>query len=376
MSREKKTHWDDRASGKHDRTAGEQEEQAGRGPARAGAEGGCRVRQGRSRLSLRDPRGAVARGRQAGAATPMIGRTRRGAQPALGARARSRYHPSHRDRQDPGRRRRALHARDARHHAAQGGLRGPAGREPRHGRGRAGPRARSTWSSPTSSCPTATASRSCATSRRPSPETVVIVMTAYGSTQTAVAALKLGAQDYLIKPFDIDELKIVVRNALAQAAARGGEPPAEGRAARRSRGWTGSWAPPPSMKRVFDLIRSIAPTSSTVLVNGESGTGKELVAQGDPRPVAPPRRRLRLGELRGAARDPAGERAVRPHEGRVHGRAPDQEGPVRDGAPGHAVPRRGGRDARLRCRSSCCARCRRSGCGAWAPRRRSRWTCG
>ena len=45
-------------------------------------------------------------------------------------------------------------------------------------------------------------------------ETVVIVMTAFGSTQTAVAALKLGAQDYLIKPFDIEELKIVVRSAL------------------------------------------------------------------------------------------------------------------------------------------------------------------
>src|SRR5262245_66220871 len=45
------------------------------------------------------------------------------------------------------------------------------------------------------------------------PETVVIVMTAFGSTETAVAALKLGAQDYLIKPFDLDELKIVVRNA-------------------------------------------------------------------------------------------------------------------------------------------------------------------
>ena len=47
-----------------------------------------------------------------------------------------------------------------------------------------------------------------------SPETVVIMMTAYGSTQAAVGALKLGAQDYLIKPFDIEELRIVVRNCL------------------------------------------------------------------------------------------------------------------------------------------------------------------
>src|SRR6186713_1609419 len=46
------------------------------------------------------------------------------------------------------------------------------------------------------------------------PETVVIVMTAYGSTESAVAALKLGAQDYLVKPFDVEELKIVVRKTL------------------------------------------------------------------------------------------------------------------------------------------------------------------
>src|SRR5271169_6083029 len=46
------------------------------------------------------------------------------------------------------------------------------------------------------------------------PETTVVVMTAYSSTQTAVAALRMGAHDYLIKPFEIDELKIVVRNAL------------------------------------------------------------------------------------------------------------------------------------------------------------------
>ena len=49
------------------------------------------------------------------------------------------------------------------------------------------------------------------------PDTVVIVMTAFGSTETAVAALKLGAYDYLIKPFDVDELKIVVRNLIGNA---------------------------------------------------------------------------------------------------------------------------------------------------------------
>jgi two-component system response regulator PilR (NtrC family) len=111
-----------------------------------------------------------------------------------------------------------------------------------------------------------------------SPETIVIVMTAFGSTQTAVAALKLGAKDYLIKPFDIDELKIVVRSALherrleeenlqlkTELHAQQGLDRIVGRS--------------PVMQRVFELIRSIASTSSTVLINGESGTGKELVAK-------------------------------------------------------------------------------------------------
>jgi two-component system, NtrC family, response regulator PilR len=109
-------------------------------------------------------------------------------------------------------------------------------------------------------------------------ETVVIVMTAFGSTQTAVAALKLGAQDYLIKPFDIEELKIVVRSALHKQRLEEENLLLKAelhshQALDRIVGASGS------MKRVFDLIRSIAPTSSTVLVNGESGTGKELVAK-------------------------------------------------------------------------------------------------
>jgi two-component system response regulator PilR (NtrC family) len=109
-------------------------------------------------------------------------------------------------------------------------------------------------------------------------ETVVIVMTAFGSTQTAVAALKLGAQDYLIKPFDIEELKIVVRNALHKQRLEEENLllKAELRGQQGLDRIVGGSA---SMKRVFDLIHSIAPTSSTVLVNGESGTGKELVAK-------------------------------------------------------------------------------------------------
>ena len=111
-----------------------------------------------------------------------------------------------------------------------------------------------------------------------SPETAVVVMTAYGTTEAAVAALKLGAQDYLVKPFDVDELKIVVRNALEkqQLEEENLLLKAEFRVQHGLDRIVGS---SPRMAKVFELVRSVAGTGSTILVQGESGTGKELVAK-------------------------------------------------------------------------------------------------
>ena len=111
-----------------------------------------------------------------------------------------------------------------------------------------------------------------------SPETVVVVMTAYGSTEAAVAALKLGAQDYLIKPFDVEELKIVVRNALEQQRLEEENLLLKAEF-RVQHGLDRIVGVAPSMAKVFDLVRSVAGTSSTILIHGESGTGKELVAK-------------------------------------------------------------------------------------------------
>ena len=111
-----------------------------------------------------------------------------------------------------------------------------------------------------------------------SPQTVVIVMTAFGSTETAVAALKLGAHDYLVKPFDVEEMKIVVRGALESQQLK--EENLRLRAELDSRhGVERIVATSPPMAAVVAMIRSVAPTASTVLITGESGTGKELVAQ-------------------------------------------------------------------------------------------------
>ena len=123
-----------------------------------------------------------------------------------------------------------------------------------------------------------------------SSSTPVIVMTAYGSTETAVAALKLGAADYLVKPFDVDELKIVVRNALEKIQLQ--EENLLLKAEFRSRhGLERVIGVSSAMTAVLDMARSVAPTSSTVLLTGESGTGKEVVAKAihalSPRSEAP-----------------------------------------------------------------------------------------
>jgi DNA-binding NtrC family response regulator len=110
------------------------------------------------------------------------------------------------------------------------------------------------------------------------PETIVIVMTAFGSTESAVAAMKLGAHDYLIKPFDIEELRIVVRNALRVQQLQ--EENLRLRTEFRSQhGLESIIGVSQAMQSVFKMVRAVAPTNSTVLVTGESGTGKELVAK-------------------------------------------------------------------------------------------------
>jgi len=110
------------------------------------------------------------------------------------------------------------------------------------------------------------------------PETVVVVMTAYGSTQTAVAALKLGAHDYLVKPFDVEELKVVVRNALERQQLQEENLLLKAEF-RTQHGLDRMVGVSPVMVALFNMVRSIASTNATVMITGESGTGKELVAK-------------------------------------------------------------------------------------------------
>ncbi len=111
-----------------------------------------------------------------------------------------------------------------------------------------------------------------------SPETAVVVMTAYGTTEMAVAARKLGAEAYILKPFDVDEMRIVVRDALANRRLRE-EVVRLKREVGQVYGLDRVIGVSQVMASLFEMVRAIAPTSSTVLVTGESGTGKELVAR-------------------------------------------------------------------------------------------------
>ncbi len=110
------------------------------------------------------------------------------------------------------------------------------------------------------------------------PDLIVIIMTGYASVETSVAALKNGAYDYVVKPFDPEEIAHTVHNALAhrqveQENVRLRETVAE---TTRPQELIGRSA---AMKRVFDAIETVGPTEATALILGESGTGKELVAR-------------------------------------------------------------------------------------------------
>ncbi|TBU71954.1 response regulator [Pseudomonas daroniae] len=114
----------------------------------------------------------------------------------------------------------------------------------------------------------------------------VLIMTSYASLRSAVDSMKMGAVDYIAKPFDHDEmLQAVARILRDRQAARStsGGAPAAGRAVEKgdkaANGEIGIIGSSPAMLELYSKIRKVAPTDSNVLVQGESGTGKELVAR-------------------------------------------------------------------------------------------------
>src|ERR687886_392561 len=111
-----------------------------------------------------------------------------------------------------------------------------------------------------------------------SPDVSVVLMTAFATVETAREAFKLGADDFIQKPFDVDELKLIVEKALERMRLL-----QENRAFRRAQRERGRLdqliGHSQKMQAVYQMIETVAQVQSTVLITGESGTGKEMVAR-------------------------------------------------------------------------------------------------
>lgn len=111
-----------------------------------------------------------------------------------------------------------------------------------------------------------------------SPDSVVLLITAFASAESAVEAMKLGAYDYLTKPFQVDEVQLIIRNALEKRRLATENMLLKREMAEKAL-QTRLIGKSDAMQKVFDVIKKVADTKSNVLICGESGTGKELVAR-------------------------------------------------------------------------------------------------
>ncbi|MEI8121663.1 MAG: sigma-54 dependent transcriptional regulator [bacterium] len=110
------------------------------------------------------------------------------------------------------------------------------------------------------------------------PSMPVIILTAYGSVETAIDAMKLGTFDYVTKPFKMDELLITIQRALEYSRALSENVELKEELIGRYK-FDNIVSESPAMRNVCEMIRRVAPADTTVLISGESGTGKELVAK-------------------------------------------------------------------------------------------------
>jgi len=115
-------------------------------------------------------------------------------------------------------------------------------------------------------------------SKEVNPEVPVIMITAFGTAESAVEAMKLGAYDYISKPFKVDEIQLVINKALEKARLLEENIQLK-RELKNKYGFHQLIGLSEPMRKIYEIIRQTAPTKSNILISGESGTGKELVAK-------------------------------------------------------------------------------------------------
>jgi DNA-binding NtrC family response regulator len=202
----------------------------------------------------------------------------------------------------------------------------------------------------------------------------VVVMTAFGSLETAIAAIRVGAYDFVTKPIEMDLLAIGLDRAvkhyrLQQQVKRLSE------AVQRQDGFGTMIGESPAMRRLYDQLVRIADAEAAVLITGESGTGKELVARA-------------IHDQSRRARGPfvAVNCAALPDtllESELFGHARGAFTDARSDRKGLILQAQGGTllldeigEMPVACRPSCCEPWRRIGCGPWAATAKCRSTCG
>ena len=200
------------------------------------------------------------------------------------------------------------------------------------------------------------------------------MMTAHGSTQIVRDAFKLGVEDFLEKPFEVDELLALARRAVRSQRLQTREAVPDQRARRRVQ--------PLRHRRPQPADAGRAAARRARGADQEHGAHhrRDRHRQGDGGAAHPPPQRAarhaaHQGELRGDSRDAARVGALRPRARRVHRRHDDQARQVRAGRRRLDLPRRDRHDEHRRSRRSCCACCRSASSSRSAPSGRRRWTC-
>ena len=200
------------------------------------------------------------------------------------------------------------------------------------------------------------------------------MITAYGSVEAAVDALKLGANDYFSKPWDNEKLIIEIDRMIARRLLEYENTHLK-RALKQRYSFPNIIGKSERMVRLLDLVGAGGAQPLHHPDHGRDRHRQGTRGQGDPRQLAARRPDVRGGELRLAAAGPAGIHAVRPRQGRLHQRHPDQEGLLRSRRPRHDFLRR---DRHAGAGNADQAAARDSGEGVHRAGRRpsrSAWTC-